>query len=735
MSRGDSSILLADYINLIRADQKSAFLCNNVFSFAMALCDGVSPLEDKFNEKISLFPIRVITNETKLENLESGYYIRFVVFKDKSGNDQFHLYGIEITDARKMIVHENIPEDIFKTNLHQDMIFSAQLKKHYDVDRKNIIFHRTRVRGGGITLHAEIVRQYFQDVALLSKNENVLTPRLANKILLERLCHALESAASSYEAHDEDVYFDTFKTLFSALIHKLQNRTTLLKDLLEESYPKAYALWQANRSLDSFLAIWDKRKKPKDFILESDHMIVNNTCCLLDENKSVILSLKMQTRNLMNQAHSMDQCSESATVPYANTPEIDLDESNDAYIERKFIQLNSILADLRKGKEVVFLQEIDVFEKKLTEKLVEFFRDILSERGFELILADKEDNTKPQAIIYQKSKLKLLGKRSFMTGVELGGNDPRNTCFEAKFEHIESGRTVYLSSVHLDYDADYSKALVAYSRKRAAEGALVIFAGDTNHTPGHRILGLVGDTQRATNYQVSIEHENTGKMKAYDGFGGCPPLRCSLRIIEEEGHQFATDNQGEFSIEKFTPASGHEVHISLPGFPWMRRQTIVLDHLGYREIFNLLLSGEISKNAQKEALLLELSRCDVVNDYQTLFNKLSIENKDVTEYLDFAQKLIGNPSLLALYACEDIGPLTISLAKKIENSCASLPQGLRLFTHSDSEDWKKHFMKLPEIVLPENTVLSKKLKSLIQEALKDERNRLNLMSPSDQPVI
>lgn len=355
----------------------------------------------------------------------------------------------------------------------------------------------------------------------------------------------------------------------------------------------------------SYIERW--RERGASTPITSDHMPVGNHVSLhhAHDHSKPPVSLRILTWNLMNKAHSVASCRDqralAAGKPYANTPEQDLDETLDQYLERKYTQIDQIMVHLTEPNnrtDAMFLQEIDFLkdphpndrdkQKKLGLKNV--FEARLRDAGFALVMTDDRMNAKPQAIIYNTHTLQLDGSTPLtplMPGTHVGGQDPRNTLFEAQMQHRSTGQKVILASAHLDFEGDYSTSLRARSAEKAAEGAMYIWGGDTNHTPGHQIQGLTGDYTQATNYDAreggfTSHHTGTYKAKAYDGIGFCPPPGCFIQSVEEGGDRFHVDRaSGRLSVQSF-PRSTYPHH-SLVGFPWMSRQSMVLEVLGYKQ--------------------------------------------------------------------------------------------------------------------------------------------------------
>lgn len=692
----------------------------NVASFAEALC-GVSPIEESFNEKIKQYPVQVITGEGDLTALSPGYYMRFVVFHNERGEEQFHLYGVEALGDGKVIVHENIPALQFYD--HKDKEFKEQLNNLHRGNPGTIAFHQAEAKGGGIELHAALAKAYYEKTVIYDPNRAVAVKDFKN-VSVSQLCKALELCATECQKENAGIiHIENFQTMLASLIIKTRDTDALLITLLQGKFPNAYTVWQSRRDFDSFLEIWKNRSKPKGVLVASDHVPVNSVFRFYDAEKLTV-SLKIQTRNLMNQGHS------NRTSAYANTPEVHLDESNDAYLERKEAQFQDILKDIEaNGRDVFFLQEIDVFLKSCTKKLVETFKINLKNKGYDLLITHPKDRAKPQAIIY-KEVLSFQKQRCLLTGLAVGGKDARNTLFEAEFKH--KAQTVYLTSMHLDYDGDYTNALVDYAQEKAAEGACVIFAGDANHPPGHDILGCVGHMGRATNYQESLMHENTQKAKAYDVCGGCAPHHHVLVVEEENGFQFSRDAQNEFLVAQFEPTAGHARHASLEGFPWMRRESIVLNYLGYQEIFETLFLKAMEKQDPKFQgdFLHKLEQCDTVLKYENLLKdnsgNIGAEIKTELEaYLAFAIMLKDNVNMLALYARQKVGPLTKKLAEDIATAYG--PRSIRIFSSSSagSKAWEAH---LNDVTIadhfPKEETIGKKMRNVMHAILNEERARL-----------
>jgi hypothetical protein len=98
--------------------------------------------------------INVITGKVNFQELEPGYYMRFIPL----GNNGFHLYGIEKTE-NNIFIHENISQENFKN--HADKLFTDQLQ---DLNNKGKVYFRTAsTSGGGLDLHTDLAVKYAND--------------------------------------------------------------------------------------------------------------------------------------------------------------------------------------------------------------------------------------------------------------------------------------------------------------------------------------------------------------------------------------------------------------------------------------------------------------------------------------------------------------------------------------------------------------------------------------------
>jgi hypothetical protein len=106
-----------------------------------------------------LAPIKLLEDKDNITSLPPGYYLRLICTPDSLGNGYVrHLYGIEITSERDILVHENIPEK--QLERHRDTAFIETLKK---LNNEGKVTYRTaRTQGGGIELHASLVRMYIE---------------------------------------------------------------------------------------------------------------------------------------------------------------------------------------------------------------------------------------------------------------------------------------------------------------------------------------------------------------------------------------------------------------------------------------------------------------------------------------------------------------------------------------------------------------------------------------------
>jgi hypothetical protein len=360
---------------------------------------------------------------------------------------------------------------------------------------------------------------------------------------------------------------------------------------------------------DSFIERWKRRGAIRP--VTSDHVKVTNQFHLYEIGQNdPTLSLRVSTWNMMNKAHSKANCHQKDPLTglglYANTPEEDLDEDKLSYTIRKREQFHQIIEQIKQvpPTDAFFLQEVDFLTNPSFSNLKDEFETALHKEGFTVLLTPRAPSAKAQAVVFN-TKIWQLDQQNPPTtsvpGTSVGGTDSRNSLFEVNLLHKVSHKPVCLISAHLDFTGDYSSTLLDTSKMKAMNGSTVIWGGDTNHTPGHQIQGLTGDFHHATNYDVSptgytAEHSHTRQAKTYDGFGFCPPEHAKIRSVEEQGERFYTDEYNQIKIGQFTPE--HPFHLTLTGQPWMRRQNIILDVLGYREAFiKSLNSALIAENS------------------------------------------------------------------------------------------------------------------------------------------
>lgn len=372
------------------------------------------------------------------------------------------------------------------------------------------------------------------------------------------------------EAHNIVWRYLQSQPVFTQLLHSLKNK------------PKPV----------QFIERWRQRGALQP--VTSDHILIINQFQLLSPyTQQIELQLSVGSWNLMNKAHSKANCRQKNPITgeglYANTPEIDLDEEDADYIARKKEQFKQMFAEIDNAtvSDAIVLQEIDFLTNSHFSMLKQEFEQGLKARGFDVVIS--QPPTKPQAVVYNQKTLMLDPKappQGLIAGTAVGGNDARQTLFEVNFKHRATQQKVCLASVHLDFEGDYSTALRDYSAKKARGGSMVIWGGDTNHAPGHKIQGLTGSFEHATNYDAadigySAHHHGTNKAKAYDGFGFCPPSGKIMTSTELAGQRFFVEpTTKQVELRPFTPT--HPYHRSLPGQPWLRRQTLVLDVLAYR---------------------------------------------------------------------------------------------------------------------------------------------------------
>ena len=393
-----------------------------------------------------------------------------------------------------------------------------------------------------------------------------------------------------------------------------------------------------------FMAIWQDRQGRRATPVTSDHTMVSNEFRFQHRDQTSLKPFSVSTWNLMNKGHSKLAQSRQA---YANTPEIDLDESAAAYQRRKEQQIAIIIDSCSKGSsDAMFLQEIDFltidepFYKALALKL----KGELQKIGYDIIIG-AEDNSpqKTQAIIYNKHKFNYIpgSARAINLPDDDGKQIKRAPLLQAQFRY--QGQVVSLISAHLDFESSYRYALLDYSKRMAAK-SMVVWGGDTNHSLGQNIQGLVGDYRRATNYDIdesepgqhTTNHAGGKMSKSYDGFGACPPADWRVQIVEKPGQCFQSDSEGRVSIQDFTLQHSHQ---SLFGHPWCKQQHWVLEVLNYRDLICQqyaqrfcthveVIRNSFSKYSTVQALLENIQRlqphCTDVIDQLPAFQRASL---------------------------------------------------------------------------------------------------------------
>lgn len=374
---------------------------------------------------------------------------------------------------------------------------------------------------------------------------------------------------------------------------------------------------QAPPTTESFLEKWAKRAP--GISVTSDHLMTTNTFSTEDG-----INLKISTFNLGNKFHSKAKCHTKDSAGnglYSNNPE-DMDETNEQYLARKHQQIDDIVAHLKQEHgtypitpvDALFLQEIDFLISKERNKkaLKKEFLSVLWKNGYCLKMTTPALNAIPQAIIYRNDVLEPEAMHAFsghIPGTTVGGKKVQNTLFEGRFILLGTDKKVCLASAHLDYEGDYSNELIKYATARAKEGYTTIWGGDTNHAPNYDIQGLIGDCNFATNYDLSTAsgelttlHGNTTAQKTYDGFGGSAPEGIRLTVTEESPRLcFDKTTNGGLTVRQVHQHEiNHCVHTSLPGRPWQKRQSLVLDTLGFREKIINVICSEQSNEAQTD---------------------------------------------------------------------------------------------------------------------------------------
>lgn len=318
--------------------------------------------------------------------------------------------------------------------------------------------------------------------------------------------------------------------------------------------------------------------------ITSDHTYQSVDVRFVEADERPIFSLSGSTWNLMNYCISKEKRFKTSNGKqnFKNNP-WNIDESPKQYFDRKKRQFEKIIGIIQSGgKDFMLLQEIDCLSSTgllrgedksnfiaMREKV--FFKKLKS-LGWDIEMTTRETGTKPNAILYNKKTLQRTERRHEAVLDNAG--------FACEFQHTVSGKKVTLVDLHLDYTKDYSQSIPDYQARQVAANRFTVMGGDTNHSPNHKIVGLINNWHNITNLAGDDKTglisgtASDGSTKCYDGFFVSPTTTTRADIIETRGEVFYHhDRRQTFLVRELDPSTEypkHCAHKTVVGMAWKR---------------------------------------------------------------------------------------------------------------------------------------------------------------------
>lgn len=349
-----------------------------------------------------------------------------------------------------------------------------------------------------------------------------------------------------------------------------------------------------------------------------------------------------------------DKCkSKSNGRAYANNP-YNVDESDDAYYDRKRKQIEKIANKIEQGEDIIFLQECDFLLFPDSHPLKLAFKTMLQSHDCDFVLTTIPTDglsQQPLATIYNKKKLSLDNSNSkgvFPTKPAKPPNarPQQYRGFETVFTLKDHPSTkVVATNVHLVYGEEYKSEIEQYQKQKEKEGVLCVIGGDTNNVQNLNLNTALGDWNIPTNFHREGESLTTihevlidGKpaIKAYDRFFANPPRDCYIKATTSALSERVDIKNGEAQFRCLEENERHE-SISLVGERW-RRGVDIINELSER--YNALPRHD---QAQQKTLILfemmEVSKIKRVNVREGL-SKINQDYESIVIRQNIAQAQI-----------------------------------------------------------------------------------------------
>ena len=337
---------------------------------------------------------------------------------------------------------------------------------------------------------------------------------------------------------------------------------------------------------------------PADII--SDHAYRSSKFSIFNSQKQLCFSINAGTWNLQNLGHS-----DLSGAGYSNNP-YNIDESVDAWFNRKKEQIKRIEQFIIAGDKILFLQEIDLMHIELIctanrnpEEIVklrsyqailfELLQTVLKKHNYAMSVTERSKGAigqQPLATLYDAKLLDLQRVCGVLNTPFPTGNRSKYRGYETVFwvNGVENRTTIVATNVHLAFDdVDYQNRIMAYQNDIMASGHFHIMGGDINHED---LATAIGDGNEATSF-ISVRHleTNTRRLinhdlrsnskKSIDRFFVVAPRQYSVMVMTniDRSEQVIINSSGN---AVFIPSQDTSRALTLIGREWARPESLIL---------------------------------------------------------------------------------------------------------------------------------------------------------------
>lgn len=353
----------------------------------------------------------------------------------------------------------------------------------------------------------------------------------------------------------------------------------------------------------------------------SDHAWRSITVEFIDSSNQVTPKLQGATWNMQmwctsqaDAAQRMQKKGFNVQHAHSNNP-MDISEEPKEYYSRKTKQIKELEAIIQAGNDFIFLQEPDWIDKTNgNPSLFAQYKAMLSRHGWDLMTTPTDNKYQSLVTLYNTKRLKS-DSNCPPVGHFIGQQSGKYRGYQTNFIDIQTNKPIALINLHLEFGKDYRQEMLVLQKQLVSQDIPCIMGGDTNNVQNIQLENMIGNWHAATNIrgqkkpdgtlELSTIHcqRSSGKpiQKAYDGFFVNPGLNSSTRITETGGMYFSDLGNGTVEYKDYIPDPKHTVHLSLPGEPWQRLQSLKKR----LEIEKQNAQGEQLKNIQLKLSLIE----------------------------------------------------------------------------------------------------------------------------------